>query len=93
MLLPQIVSDVTGVEQSLPEKTVGAAYGDAFFAGLATGLVSRSDLESSWVRMVRRFVPDPNRRALYSEYYTVYRSLYPHIVDDLHTLARLGQKR
>lgn len=91
ILLPQIVSDVTGIEQDLPEKTVGAAYGDAFFAGLATGLVSRSDLEESWVRMVRRFIPDPARRALYKDYYAVYRSLYPHIVDDLHALARLGR--
>jgi len=91
ILLPQIVSDVAGIEQDLPEKTVGAAYGDAFFAGLATGLVSRSDLEASWVRTVRRFVPDPDCQALYKEYYAVYRSLYPHIVSDLHALARLGR--
>lgn len=93
VLLPQIVSDVTGIEQTLPEQTIGAAYGDAFLAGLATGLVSRSDLGKNWVRMVRRFVPDPCHQALYREYYAVYRSLYPHVVDDLHALARLGQKQ
>ena len=31
---------------------LGASYGDAFFAGLAMGLVSQSDLASEWVRMV-----------------------------------------
>jgi xylulokinase len=89
-LLLQIVSDVTGIEQALPAQTIGASYGDAFFAGLATGLVSRTDLETKWVRIARRFVPDPARHALYQEYYGVYRSLYPHTVEDVHTLARLG---
>jgi xylulokinase len=92
-LLVQIVSDVTGVEQELPAQTIGAAYGDAFFAGLATGLVSRSTLESEWVRIVRRFTPDPARHELYQEYYAIYRNLYPHTVQDIHELARLGRER
>jgi xylulokinase len=89
-LLLQIVSDVTGIEQALPAQTIGASYGDAFFAGLATGLVSRTDLGTKWVRIARRFVPDPARHALYQKYYDVYRGLYPHTVEDMHTLARLG---
>lgn len=90
-LLVQIVSDVTGIEQELPAQTVGAAYGDAFFAGLATGLVSRSAFESQWVRIVRRFIPDPVRHERYEPYYAIYRSLYPHTVQDIHTLAQLGR--
>ena len=38
-LLLQTVSDVTGLEQELPAQTVGASYGDAALAGLATGTV------------------------------------------------------
>jgi xylulokinase len=91
-LLLQIVSDVTGVEQELPMQTIGASYGDAFLAGLATGLVSRSDLRSEWVRIVRTFAPDWARTELYQAYYDVYRSLYPHTVEDVHTLARLGSE-
>jgi xylulokinase len=90
-LLVQIVSDVTGVEQELPAQTVGAAYGDAYLAGVATGLVSRSALESQWVHIVRRFTPDPVRHELYKPYYALYRSLYPHTMQDLHALARLGR--
>ena len=89
-LLLQIVSDVTGIEQDLPERTIGASYGDAFFAGLAMGLVSQPDLESEWVRMVRRFVPDPAGHELYRAYYHIYRALYPHTIEEVHTLARLG---
>jgi xylulokinase len=89
-LLLQIVSDVTGIEQELPAQTIGASYGDAFLAGLATGLVSMSDLEARWVRAARRFVPDPGRHELYQDYYRVYRALYPHTVKDVHALAQLS---
>ncbi len=92
-LLVQIVSDVTGVEQELPAQTVGAAYGDAFLAGVATGLVPRSALESQWVHIVRRFTPDPVRHELYKPYYALYRSLYPHTMQDVHALARLGREQ
>jgi len=89
-LLLQIVSDVTGIEQELPAQTIGAPYGDAFLAGLATARLSLSDLESDWVSIARRFVPDPGRHTLYQDYYQVYRDLYPHTMADMHTLAELG---
>jgi xylulokinase len=89
-LLLQIVSDVTGLEQELPEQTVGASYGDAALAGLATGLLSLADLRANWVHIARRFTPDATRRALYEQYYRIYRDLYPHTRDDVHALARLG---
>jgi xylulokinase len=89
-LLLQIVSDVTGIEQELPAQTIGASYGDAFLAGLATGLIPLSALESVWVKAGRRFMPDPERQRLYADYYQVYRDLYPSTLDEIHTLARLG---
>jgi xylulokinase len=92
-LLVQIVSDVTGIEQELPAQTLGAAYGDAFLAGLATGLVSRSTLKSEWVHVVRRFTPDPVRHERYRPYYATYRSLYPHTKQDVHALAQLGREQ
>jgi xylulokinase len=89
-LLLQIVSDVTGLEQELPEQTIGASYGDAALAGLATGQLSLSDLRSNWVRIVRRFAPDAGRYERYQAFYRVYRDLYPHTRDDVHALVRLG---
>jgi xylulokinase len=89
-LLLQIVSDVTGIEQELPAQTIGAAYGDAFITGLATGLLPLSALEAHWVRTARRFIPDPGRHEVYQAYYRIYRDLYPHTREDLHALARLG---
>jgi xylulokinase len=40
----QATSDVTGIDQIVCEKTVGASYGDAFMAALAIGQVQRSDM-------------------------------------------------
>lgn len=91
-LLLQIVSDVTGIEQELPAQAIGAAYGDAFLAGLATELVPMSALDAQWVRAARRFEPDAKRQALYAEYYGIYQDLYPHTKEDIHALAELGTR-
>ena len=40
----QATSDIGGVDQIVCEKTVGASYGDAFMAALATGAVELSDI-------------------------------------------------
>ena len=86
----QIVSDVTGWTQELPAQRIGACYGDAFWAGLATGQVTLSDLNDSWVQIERLFYPDPARHELYQAYYGIYRDLYEHTAGDVHALARLG---
>ncbi len=87
----QIVSDVTGASQVVPERTVGASYGDAFLAGLATGIVpDLGSLSRDWVRVAEVMEPRAAEHDRYDAYYRVYRDLYEHARDDLHTLARLG---
>lgn len=88
----QIVTDVTGQPQIVPERTIGASYGDAFLAGLATGIVPSIDaLGSEWVRVAEVIEPRPEAQLIYDDYYLVYRDLYEHARDDLHALARLGR--
>src|SRR5829696_3334306 len=56
----QIVSDVCGAAQIVPERTIGASYGNAFLAGVATGIVrDRAELHRSWVNVARTIEPDP----------------------------------
>jgi xylulokinase len=87
----QIVSDATGIPQDVPEKTVGAAYGDAFLAGLASGIVpSRHALADQWVTIGRSIEPDPEAGATYDAYYSIYRRLYERTVDEQHALAEFG---
>jgi xylulokinase len=89
----QIVSDVTGVDQIVPDQTIGAAYGDAYLAGMGIGWFERLDQVKSWVRAADKIQPDPSRHALYQEYYQEYRDLYPKIKENLHNLARLGYRK
>jgi xylulokinase len=89
----QIVSDVTGLAQDVPARTIGASYGDAFLAGVATGIIpDRASLQRDWVTIATRLEPDAAREADYEPYYGVYRRLYENAKDELHELARLGQR-
>ena len=43
----------------LPEKTIGACYGDAFLAGLAVGAVNGLDaLQNNWVKGCQKIQPN-----------------------------------
>lgn len=72
----QIVSDITGVTQRVPAVTLGAAYGDAFLAGLGTGAVpSYTDIHT-WVRDFRLIHPNLEHVRLYHHHYRLYLELY-----------------
>jgi xylulokinase len=89
-LWPQIVSDVTGVPQRVPAITTGAAYGDAFLAGLGVGLFSSCDEIATWLRDIRTITPDPAHTELYTHYYRLYLELYQRNKDLMHALAELA---
>jgi len=87
----QIVSDVSGKAQFVPEKTIGASYGDAFLAGVATGIVRNRDaINQDWVKLSRVIEPNGNLDAIYAEYHEIYKSLYQSTRLEMHHLARLG---
>lgn len=89
----QIVSDVSGLPQAVPERTIGAAYGDAFLAGLATGLVAGLEsLSRDWVKLAALLEPNPAVTGVYDAYYRVYRDLYQAAKPQLHALADLGRQ-
>lgn len=81
----QIVSDVAGIEQIIPEVTIGASYGDAFLAGLAAGILKRSDLEN-WVKAKTIITPNEHNHALYEAFYQDYLNLYTQTKDIVHRL-------
>ncbi len=88
----QIVSDIARVPQVVPEQTIGASYGDAFLAGLGSGIIRDPNvLFESWVKTKTVIEPRDETRDVYDAMYGVYRSLYEHAKDDLHELARLGE--
>ncbi len=82
----QIVSDVSGIAQEVPQITIGASYGDAFLAGLAAGIVQREDLDH-WVHPDSTITPDPLRKAVYDNLYEDYRLLFENTRDIVHRLG------
>ncbi|NGN93941.1 FGGY-family carbohydrate kinase [Nocardioides sp. KC13] len=84
----QIVSDVTGIRQLVPEQTIGASYGDALLAAIGSGLVPP---DTDWTRIVGEIVPSPENRAVYDELYGTFTELYPATRDQVHHLARIQE--
>ena len=71
----QATSDVSGLEQIIRARTIGASYGDAFLAALAVGDVAKGDIEK-WNKVDSCIVPDANTRGIYDLQYKVFRELY-----------------
>lgn len=84
----EIVSNISGISQSLPVQTIGASYGDAFLAGLAVGVVEDlGKLGKEWVRYAEEIVPDRTQKDIYDSMYPLFRQLYEDTDYIAHTLA------
>jgi xylulokinase len=88
----QICSDVTGMVQEIPEKIVGAAYGDAYLAGYAAGLFADSrPLKERWVKIVKTVEPTRHNKSIYDELYEIYHRLYRNTREEMHRLATMNR--
>lgn len=85
----QAVSDICGQAQKVPAVTTGAAYGDAFLAGLGVGVFPSYQAINEWVRDVRLVEPSPAATAAYQPYYDLYLELYRRNRDLMHSLHAL----
>lgn len=74
----QATSDITGIDQTLCEKTTGASYGDAFLAALAVGLVKREDI-ARWNPVVQTIPAQSS--AIYDTAHGLFRRFYEQTKD------------
>ncbi|MBI9109004.1 MAG: FGGY-family carbohydrate kinase [Spirochaetales bacterium] len=74
--LLQTISDITGITQYIPDKTLGACYGDAFLAAVGTGYFNSSEESYKWVGVEGEITPDRHLAKYYNEQYLVFRDLY-----------------
>ncbi len=89
-LWPTIVSDVTGLPQTVPSVTIGACYGSAFLAaGLVAGPGDGVDL-GAWNPPAARIESDPEATAAYEPGYRDYRELYEATKAVVHRVAARG---
>jgi xylulokinase len=89
-LWTQIVSDVTGREQHVPEQTIGASYGDALMAAIGIGAVPP---DTDWARTGQTVTPNQEARETYDTLYRSYCDLYPATKPVVHQLARLQEQQ
>ncbi|MEP4195492.1 MAG: FGGY-family carbohydrate kinase [Aliishimia sp.] len=74
----QATSDITGIDQIVCEKTVGASYGDAFLAALSVGLVERGDI-TKWNPVAETITAHPN--PVYEKAHVLFKRLYEQTKD------------
>ncbi|MEM9432694.1 MAG: FGGY-family carbohydrate kinase [Pseudomonadota bacterium] len=80
----QATSDITGIDQVISEKSVGASYGDAFLAALALGQVTRADI-TRWNPAADQIVANPTQT--YEQAHLLFRKLYEQTKDIAHALG------
>lgn len=69
-------SDISGMDQVIREKTIGASYGDAFLAALALGGAKPADIDV-WNPVASAVTPRADLRAMYDRQHAIFRGLYP----------------
>lgn len=87
----QIVSDITGTTQEYVTNPIGAPLGDAYLAGLGTGVFTDLDSIEDATSTAARTVQNPERKEIYDEYYEVYRDLYPQTRESMHRLSKIDR--
>jgi xylulokinase len=70
----------------VPERTIGAAYGDALLAAIGAGLTAP---DTDWSRTATIVEPDPENAAVYDRLYDAYTELYPATAGIVHRLGSL----
>jgi xylulokinase len=83
----QIIADVFDVPIVLVKRRIGAPFGDAILAGVATGVLPGFEVAQEWAEYVEPMEPDPENHERYMEYHRLYRRLYQHLAGDFQELA------
>ncbi|MGN7966302.1 FGGY-family carbohydrate kinase [Microbacterium sp. 22179] len=81
----QVVSDVTGLVQEVPATTIGASYGAAFLAAVATA--EEPPLITEWNPVTDTITPNADLRTTYDTLFDRYVRLYSATADVVHELA------
>ncbi|MDJ0818184.1 MAG: FGGY-family carbohydrate kinase [Desulfobacterales bacterium] len=74
--LMQIVTDITGCSQNLPQQKLGACYGDAFLAAVGSNYLHSTADIGRWVCMEDEIKPSTANQEIYDKGYERFRKLY-----------------
>ena len=85
----QIISDIAGIGMAIPEKQLGAPYGDAFMAGVGTGLIGGWGEIKRWVHNNVEIKPNVENRTQYEPLFRIFRGLYDQTKDLMELLSAI----
>ncbi len=83
----QVVSDVTGLVQEVPQTTIGASYGAAFLAASAVASEGNDPVITDWNPITQTITPNADLREFYDPLFDRYVRLYEGSKDVVHELA------
>jgi xylulokinase len=86
LLWLQIVSDICGIRQMVPQVKIGASYGDALLAGLGVGIVESPSAIKKMINVESVVEPDSRNKCIYRKYKELYRELYAKTEDIMHKI-------
>jgi len=87
-----IITDVFNIPTVLVKSRVGAPYGNAILAGVATGVFRDFSIAKEKAEYIERMEPDQENHRLYSDYFELYKNLYSHLKEDFRTLDGLRKR-
>ena len=88
-LWTQIFADVTGFTMKRLDQDVEAPFGDAFLAGLGTGVFKNPGEIKSWLGFREQTIPDQKNHEIYSRYFELYKKLYTQSKEIMTKLAKM----
>jgi sugar (pentulose or hexulose) kinase len=85
----RIITDVFNVPTVLVQSRIGAPFGDAILAGVATGVFKDFSVARERSEYVDPLEPIAENHRRYMEYYDLFGRLYQHVKRDFASLAKL----
>ena len=84
----QIQADIFNLPVFTANTKESSAYGASLIAAVGTGVFPTTEKAcQEWVRKENETVPNSQEVETYEKAYQIYRSLYPKLKDDFHTLS------
>lgn len=85
----RIITDVLDVPTVFVKNRVGAPYGDALLAAVATGYFKDYSIAKEKAEYVDPMEPIKENHEIYMKYFKIYQNLYEHVKDDFKQLREV----
>ena len=92
VLWRRIITDVFNTPTAMVKNRAGAPYGDCLLAGVGAGLIPSFDIAREKSQYIDSMEPDPAAHAVYMDYFSIYKELYPQLKDLFAKLAVVNEK-